>query len=86
MLGLGASRCLPFFRKMVHAACIKGNPKKFRLPKSNCSYWQQKIVGNRKRDREINKELRRLGWCVLRFWESSLKDEESIIGKLKLLL
>jgi DNA mismatch endonuclease (patch repair protein) len=63
-----------------------GNPKKFRLPKSNCAYWQQKIVGNKKRDREINNELRRLGWRVLRFWESSLKDEEAIAGKLKLLL
>jgi len=63
-----------------------GNPKKFRLPKSNCAYWQQKIAGNKKRDHEINRELRRLGWRVLRFWESSLKDEEAIVGKLQLLL
>jgi DNA mismatch endonuclease (patch repair protein) len=63
-----------------------GNPKNFRLPKSNCDYWQQKILGNQKRDREINKELKHLGWRVVRFWESSLNDEEAIIGKLKLLL
>jgi G:T-mismatch repair DNA endonuclease (very short patch repair protein) len=27
-----------------------GNPKKFRIPKSNCDYWEAKIMGNRKRD------------------------------------
>jgi DNA mismatch endonuclease (patch repair protein) len=63
-----------------------GNPKRFRLPKSNVGYWEQKILGNRMRDREINKELKRLGWRVLRFWESSLRDEEAIMGKLTLLL
>jgi DNA mismatch endonuclease, patch repair protein len=63
-----------------------GNPRKFRLPKSNCGYWEQKILGNRNRDRAVNKELKRLGWRVIRFWESSLGDEEAVIGKLKLLL
>ena len=63
-----------------------GNPKKFRIPKSNSDYWQQKILGNRRRDREITKELQDLGWQVIRFWESSLADEEAIIGRLKLLL
>ena len=63
-----------------------GNPRKYRIPKSNVEYWQQKIEGNRKRDRQINRELRRLGWRVIRFWESSLADEEAVMGKLKLLL
>jgi DNA mismatch endonuclease (patch repair protein) len=63
-----------------------GNPKKFRLPKSNCAYWQQKILGNRNRDRKITKELKRLGWSVLRFWESSLSNEDAIVAKLKTLL
>jgi pilus assembly protein CpaF len=62
------------------------NPRSFRLPKSNCDYWEDKIMGNRKRDRQINKELKRLGWRVIRFWESSLGDEEAVIAKLKLLL
>ncbi len=63
-----------------------GNPKRFRIPKTNCDYWQEKIVGNRTRDRKVNRELKRLGWRVIRFWESSLGDEEAVIGKLKLLL
>jgi len=65
---------------------LHGNPKNFRIPKSNCEYWEQKILGNRKRDGEVNKELKRLGWRVLRFWQSSLIDEEAVIAKLKLLL
>jgi DNA mismatch endonuclease (patch repair protein) len=63
-----------------------GNPMKFRLPKSNCAYWREKIAGNKTRDHKINRELRRLGWRVLRFWESSLQDEEAIVGKLKLVI
>ncbi len=63
-----------------------GNPKKFRIPKSNCEYWEKKIAGNRKRDVEVTKELKRLGWRVLRVWESSLSDEEAVIAKLKLCL
>jgi DNA mismatch endonuclease, patch repair protein len=63
-----------------------GNPKKFRIPKSNCEYWEKKIAGNRKRDVEVSRELKRLGWRVIRVWESSLADEEAVIAKLKLLL
>jgi DNA mismatch endonuclease (patch repair protein) len=63
-----------------------GNPKKFRIPKSNCDYWEQKITGNRKRDRQVNKELKRMGWRVLRIWESSLRDEEAIMARLQMLL
>jgi DNA mismatch endonuclease (patch repair protein) len=63
-----------------------GNPKKFRIPKSNCEYWEKKIAGNRKRDGQVSRKLKRLGWHVLRIWESSLGDEEAIIAKLKLLL
>lgn len=63
-----------------------GNPKKFRLPKSNCDYWQQKIEGNRARDRAVNKALKQEGWRVLRIWESSLKDEEAVISRLQMLL
>jgi DNA mismatch endonuclease, patch repair protein len=63
-----------------------GNPKKFRIPKSNCDYWEQKIAGNRNRDHEVNKALRQMGWRVLRIWESSLKDEEAVIARLQLLI
>jgi DNA mismatch endonuclease (patch repair protein) len=63
-----------------------GNPKKFRLPKSNCDYWEKKIRGNRLRDRRINKTLKSMDWQVIRFWESALKDEEAVMARLKLVL
>jgi len=63
-----------------------GNPRKFRLPKTNCDYWTSKITGNRKRDIRINRVLKKEGWKVLRFWQSSLSDEEAVIARLRLTL
>jgi DNA mismatch endonuclease, patch repair protein len=79
------------FRKCKVAVFIDGdfwhgNPKKYRIPKSNCDYWEQKIERNRKRDREVNRMLKKQGWRVLRIWESSLKDQEAVIARLQLLL
>jgi DNA mismatch endonuclease, patch repair protein len=59
-----------------------GNPRRFRLPKSNCGYWAKKISSNRGRDRKVNRELRRRGWIVARFWQSSLKNERLVIRRL----
>ena len=61
-----------------------GNPRKFRLPKSNESYWTEKILGNRRRDRRVNRLLRAEGWHVVRFWQSSLVNEERIVRRLRL--
>lgn len=63
-----------------------GNPKKYRLPKSNCDYWQMKIGSNKRRDRLVNRVLRKDGWTVLRFWESDLRNEQAIVAKLSLLV
>ena len=63
-----------------------GNPRKKRLPKSNTRYWQEKIRGNRARDRKINRALEALGWQVVRIWESSLRDEEAVAARLRLLI
>lgn len=60
-----------------------GNPRKFRLPKSNLSYWEEKILRNRRRDRQVNRFLRKKGWKVCRFWQSSLKSEATVVLKLK---
>lgn len=60
-----------------------GNPRNFRLPKSNLSYWEEKIHGNRRRDRRINRLLRSKGWKVYRFWQSSLKNEVSVVARLQ---
>jgi DNA mismatch endonuclease, patch repair protein len=60
-----------------------GNPGKFRLPKSNLKYWEEKILGNRRRDRRINRCLRKCGWKVYRFWQSALKSEALVVSRLK---
>jgi DNA mismatch endonuclease (patch repair protein) len=36
---------------------------------SNKQYWIKKIKRNIKRDKEVNKVLRKLGWIVIRFWD-----------------
>ena len=59
-----------------------GNPRRYRLPKSNIEYWQKKIEGNRARDKVITRTLEDLGWCVIRIWESALRDEEAIATRI----
>lgn len=59
-----------------------GNPRCYRLPKSNIEYWRKKIEGNRARDKDITKTLKRLGWRVIRIWESALGDEEAIAARI----
>jgi DNA mismatch endonuclease (patch repair protein) len=63
-----------------------GNPRNYRLPKSNRQYWRKKIESNRARDRLVNRTLRQKGWTVLRFWESNLKRERAIAVRLKMVL
>jgi DNA mismatch endonuclease (patch repair protein) len=60
-----------------------GNPRNFRLPKSNIEYWTAKIHGNRRRDRAVNRILRAKGWSVIRIWQSSLSNEQKVISLLK---
>ncbi len=52
-----------------------GCPKCYRAPKANRKFWEAKITRNRERDREVNRELRRRGWRVLRIAEHSLKKK-----------
>ena len=39
--------------------------------------WEAKIEANRRRDTRNIKELRRLGWKVVRLWEHQLKESPS---------
>lgn len=55
--------------------------------KSNKRYWRPKIKRNTRRDREINRELRKNSWRVLRVWEHDIKkNSEEVIKKVKTLL
>lgn len=59
-----------------------GNPRCFRVPKSNVEYWTSKILGNRRRDRAVNRTLAARGWRVVRLWQSSLQDSGKVVAKL----
>lgn len=41
-------------------------------------YWVAKISKNVERDREVDRALERLGWTVLRFWASGVREH---VGK-----
>lgn len=41
--------------------------------KSNQDFWYQKIERNIERDKEVNAELAKQGWKVLRFWGNDIK-------------
>lgn len=54
--------------------------RKARLARgANAEYWLAKIARNRARDRLVGRELRALGWRVVRVWESDVrKDAERV--------
>ena len=49
------------------------NCKIFVYPKSNQTYWRDKLKRNQERDQKNNLMLRRQGWKVLVVWECELK-------------
>jgi len=64
-----------------------GNPKNYRVPNRNRDYWKAKIESNRRRDRLVNRTLKRQGWLVFRVWKSDLSwDIEAVLAKLRLLV
>ena len=48
---------------------------RFVWPSSNVEYWEKKITGNIKRDKEHTEKLRADGWKVLTIWECELKKK-----------
>jgi DNA mismatch endonuclease (patch repair protein) len=52
--------------------------------KSNRKFWIKKIEGNIKRDKEVNKALKKLGWKVLRFWGKDIdKNLDECIARIE---
>jgi len=43
------------------------------LKGDNGEFWVEKIGHNRERDEEVNKQLKFLGWTVIRFWGADIK-------------
>lgn len=52
--------------------------------KDNRGYWIPKIERNIARDRKYNRQLKRAGWQVIRFWQQQvIKDLPKCIQKIK---
>jgi DNA mismatch endonuclease Vsr len=52
--------------------------------KSNKKFWYNKIERNIERDKEVNNKLEEMGWEVLRFWGSEIKnDTEKCVQKVE---
>ena len=43
------------------------------MPKSNVSFWENKILRNKERDEEVRDKLRAIGWRTMVVWECQLK-------------
>ena len=42
---------------------------------NNAEFWIKKISQNRVRDEEINRQLKFMGWTVIRFWGKDIKKD-----------
>jgi DNA mismatch endonuclease (patch repair protein) len=54
-----------------------GCPKHATWPAHRAAWWRRKLAGNKVRDRQVNRALRRAGWRVLRIWEHELQKRGS---------
>lgn len=56
-------------------------PKCFVEPRTNKVFWKEKINSNIKRDKDVNKQLKKMGWKIIRIWEHEIKNEKIIKRK-----
>lgn len=60
-----------------------GCPRCYKEPRSNVSYWKEKIIRNKKRRALVKRMLKRHGWKVFEFWEHQvINDPEKIATKI----
>jgi DNA mismatch endonuclease (patch repair protein) len=55
-------------------------------PKTNPEEWRIKISRNKKRDQRVNRDLRNMGWSVIRIWECQLRRPKNCITRIKRIL
>lgn len=44
-------------------------------PATNVEFWEKKLAGNARRDREVDIALTAAGWHVVRIWEHEIRSE-----------
>ncbi|KMS72409.1 DNA mismatch repair protein Vsr [Streptomyces viridochromogenes] len=52
-----------------------GCPEHYVPPRTNPSYWSDKVARNMARDRDTDQRLEEAGWTVLRFWEHEPSED-----------
>ena len=59
-------------------SCKKGKT----LPKTNESFWQNKIKGNQARDNKVLQELTLLGWHPCIIWECEVRNDTRLVERI----
>ena len=57
-----------------------------RLPKSRLDFWENKLEGNRLRDKRNKRLLRKAGWAILEVWECEMRNVETLKSRLRYFL
>lgn len=52
--------------------------------KTNQDFWHKKISRNIERDREVNRQLTKEGWKVLRFWGKEIEKLRTCTAKIEI--
>jgi DNA mismatch endonuclease, patch repair protein len=53
------------------------------MPKNNRPFWEEKLRANTERDKRVTRQLRRMGWRVVRVWEHELKVPARVGARVK---
>lgn len=51
-----------------------GCPKHYKAPKTNKRFWRERVEKNIRRDRRVDRQLRKAGWSIIRIWEHELRN------------
>ncbi|MCX5834905.1 MAG: very short patch repair endonuclease [Deltaproteobacteria bacterium] len=71
----------PKYKKIIFVhGCFWHKHSCKKVPDSE--FWQNKLDANRKRDKEVENKLKRLGWDVLKIWECETKKPEKMRNKI----
>jgi DNA mismatch endonuclease, patch repair protein len=57
-------------------------PKHSNMPRNNQEFWAKKLQANKDRDKFVTRELRKMGWKVIRIWEHELREPAKVAKKL----
>jgi DNA mismatch endonuclease, patch repair protein len=59
-----------------------GCPRHSNMPRTNRAFWVKKLRGNKRRDKFVTRELKKMQWKVVRVWEHELKNPATVVRKL----